>query len=187
MNSYCVYVKSKETLLLIGGARETLFDGLSPFGVWRYCMKENKWKEINELSFSLQSVTCVISANERYVLIAGGKKISDNLSFDISEYNYKIFALDISDDSGYKLRECTIKAPGIFSHIILMGGEIEDELLVIGWIKQLFKTKEFKDLSLPPIYIMKIIGLWYNQEELHWIGRKQHYVVGLNHILCSLK
>ena len=44
------------------------------------------------------------------------------------------------------------------------------------------------------MYIMKMIGLWYNQEELHWIRVEgpwndchDHYVITLNQILSSLK
>ena len=52
----------------------------------------------------------------------------------------------------------------------------------------LFAKKEFKGLRLPPIYILKIISLWYNQEEIHWIqnntqGNNDHYVLSVRHIL----
>ena len=100
----------------------------------------------------------------------------------------KILVLDIRDDNynNYKLIECKIKCPqeGCFG-IVRIGG-IENELLVIGWIKRLFKTKEFKNLVLPPMYLMKIVLLWYGQEMIHWFGQRTHYAIELRHILSSL-
>ena len=107
--------------------------------------------------------------------------------------------MDISDDDKYKLKECDIKIPKmpISPQKVSMGGGIENELLTIGWIKQCFKTKEFKNLILPPMYIMKMIGSWYNQEEVHFINHikiplpveikeTHHHVIKLEHILSSL-
>ena len=102
-----------------------------------------------------------LSANEKFVIIAGGNEVDNDMIHGDINYNDKLFVLDISDDNGYKLKESSIKPPNtLSSQMILMGGEIEDELLVIGWIKQLFETKEFKKILLPPMYIMKMIGLW---------------------------
>ena len=46
--------------------------------------------------------------------------------------------------------------------------DVKCEILIIGWIKELFRTKEFKDLILPPIYLLKMIALWHNEQMIHW-------------------
>ena len=183
-----IYIKSKQMLLLIGGhtclmvndAREK-----DAFGVWRFCLKKRKWEQLKEILLHLADVSCATSMNENFVIIAGGIKFRYDQHH---EYNDKIYVLDIRDDDNYRLREGTIKMP-YCSSIILMGGAIEDELLVIGWIKRLFKTKEFKHLSLPPMYLMKAMCLWYDQEEIHRFKHsdKSHHVMKLDHILSSLK
>ena len=193
-DTYCIYVKSKQVLLLIGGGTYNS-PNIRPFGIWKYCLKKKKWSQVKEVAFNLMDVRCALSANEKYVIIVGGGDETDGTVGMID--NDKIFVLDITDDNNYKLRECSIKIPNSQCYpspeIVLMGGEIEHELLVIGWIKKLFKTTEFKDLSLPPMYIMKMIGLWYNQEELHWIQhhwwnkRSDHYLMTLSQILSSLQ
>ena len=61
--------------------------------------------------------------------------------------------------------------------------------------RERFKTKELNNISLPPMYIMRMIGLWYNQEELHWIQHiingdnreTNHYAIKLKHIVASLE
>ena len=143
--AYCVYIESKEILLLIGGTKGSLLQHES-FGIWRYCLRKKEWMEIKAFSsFNLEYVKCALSANEKFVIIAGGTKISNDMSSDnilsAASINNKIFVLDISDDNDYKLRESAINSPTHLSAIVIMGGEIEYELLVIGWIKKLFKTK----------------------------------------------
>ena len=54
-----------------------------------------------------------------------------------------------------------------------MGG-IFDEYLVVGWIKELFKTNEFKHLSFPPMYLIQLIVKRYSEEEIHWMYHKAH-------------
>ena len=92
-------------------------------------MKENKWTEIEQLSFNLEYARCVLSAD------AGGGTVGGRT------HNDKIFVFDIGGDNEYKLKECTIKVLGIFPEIVLMGGEIKHELLVIGWIEKDLKQK----------------------------------------------
>ena len=73
-----------------------------------------------------------------------------------------------------------------------MGGRNKDnELLVIGWIKKLFQKKEMNHLLLPPMYFLKMIILWYDQESIYWIqytdSENSYYVITLEHILSALK
>ena len=134
-------------------------------------------------------VSSVLSANEEYIIISGGARATGGYDKDKSD---KIFVLDIRDETEYKLRECSIKAPKAgFNPIIRMGG-ISHKLLVIGWIKGLFKTKEFRNISLPPTYIMELILSWYFQEVIYWTenlcdgSERALYQIPVKHILSSL-
>ena len=128
-----------------------------------------------------------------FVIIGGGR---DKM------YNWvnKLHVLDIREDDEYKLVECDIKVPmDECFKIGGSGGGIKNEILVVGWIKEQFKKNEFKGLSLPPMYIMQLIALWYYQEmihcvELHCVELREkdenadnsHYCIKLKHILSSL-
>ena len=97
------------------------------------------------------------------------------------------------------MKESKITLPHIAPCIIITM-YVNCETLVIGWIKKLFANKEFKDLILPPIYLLKMISLWYDQEMVHWFtsettrccnfGNKQnvcyHQKIALKHILSNL-
>ena len=79
--SHCIYVESKEILLLIGGERGYTIQltnysmNAEPFGVWRYCLKEKKWTEMKKLSFNFKDVQCQLSADEKFIIITGGRKL----------------------------------------------------------------------------------------------------------------
>ena len=74
--------------------------------------------------------------------------------------------------------------------IVLRGGGVENEMLVIGWIRCLFKEGEFKNIQFLPMYLMKLICSWYSQEEVHWMGggykNNEHFVINVRHILNHL-
>ena len=115
--SECIYVKSKDILLSIGGYRD-FWTTCEPFGIWRYCLRKKKWTEMKKLSFNLEHVKCQLSANEKFIIIASGQELNTEVG------NEKIVVLDISDDNDYKLRECTLKIPKIaWQEMALMCGE----------------------------------------------------------------
>ena len=75
---------------------------------------------------------------------------------------------------------------------------LNDERIVIGYIEQLFKSKQFKNSAhnrisciLPPVYIMRYIAKWYSEETIHWVTKyrqnvdktKKHFAVSLKYIL----
>ena len=103
-----------------------------------------------------------------------------------------MFALDIRDDNKYELIECDIKLPSPGSCFIVALGGLMDEYLVIGWIKELFGTDNFKDVSFPPIEIAQMIRYWYNQEEIHWLRSitefnvHNHFSIDVGNVLKSL-
>ena len=183
-----VHVSSKQMILMIGGSDSCYYHNNDRYdeehkkrriGIWKFCLILQKWAKLQFIGpdFKQANVRCVLSLNEDFVIIAGGW--DRNL-----EKSDEIFVLDLRDDNHYKLKKSQIKCPqkGICD-LVRFGGGIQDELLVIGWIKDLFKTTDFKHLSLPPMYLMKMIQSWYNQEMIHWLQKNEHYAIKLKYIL----
>ena len=69
--------------------------------------------------------------------------------------------------------------------LVLIGGGLESEMLVVGWIGQLFETVEFKHLRLPPLYILLWIALWFSQEDLHCFDDwgYEHFVIAVKDLI----
>ena len=187
--SISIYVASKDVILLIGGMQ---WLGQKSVGIWRFDMKLNKWENmINGKDFIFYKVSATLSSNEHYVVVGGGKYFEKGEGVQESA---RMFVLNIDDESEYKLNECRICCPIGGVHNIVRTGGIKDEYLVVGWIKELFKTLKFKDLTLPPMYIMQLIAIRYNEEEIHWIEAMRkgdgsvasHYAIKLKHFLSGL-
>ena len=197
--SKCIYVKSKNILLLIGG-KDRLNKIKKGVGIWKFSLKFKKWYKICDgIKFKFHSVSVTLTANENYVIIAGGYYLANNKKNHIKYKilnNDKIYVLDIKNNNNnkYKLFKSTIKCPlSGNNNICRLGGEINNELLVIGWIRNLFKIKQFNNLIIPPMHIMKMIKNWYDQEMIHWLWKGQyidqkyqHYAINCKYILSSL-
>merc|ERR1712154_174279 len=171
-----LYIPCKDIILLIGGQGYRDY-GAKMVGIWRYFLKTKKWEKVSKFTFDYFNVSVTMTSNQHFVIIAGGYNI-DRVPND------KIFVLDIRDDNNYKLRKSGIISPlSGYQHIVRIGGGLRDEMLVIGWIRKMFKCAEFNDLSLPPTYIMQLISLWYNQEAVHFLTKScqlrksSHYVI----------
>ena len=93
-----VYVPSKSKILLIGGIDHTQDKMIR--NVRSYCMKSKKWRIIEEVNLEKYLVSTILTANEKYVIISGGKK---EKRIDGRCYTDDIYILDIRDDENYKL------------------------------------------------------------------------------------
>ena len=148
------------------------------YSIWIFNLNTNKWhqydKIINKYNFCI--LDAVLTYNEKFIIM-----INDDR---------KIYVMDITDDMDYKLSESSIKCP--FKHRIVnmwrSGGGIQDEILVCGWIRTLFKKPKFKDVQLIPIYIMQLISNWYSIELIHFVSCiNTHYAVNVKRILSNVK
>ena len=126
--------------------------------IWVFCLITKKWQKLKGLKYHFHAACCLTS-DEAYIIIAGFHEYSNIMN--------KWYVLDIRKDDEYKLKEYNIRVPldGKY-RIVRSGGGIQDGILVVGWIKQQFKCSEFENLSLPPMYMMQLIALWYQNEEM---------------------
>ena len=191
-----IYIQSRQIILLIGGYQQ---DGPNPFsaritpmGIQRFDLKINKWTKLKDLEFNY-CYSDGIQIGEDNVIIAAGKKIDYNGTNTKMITCNEIFILNINDELNYRLIKHKLTMPNIGEcHLVLMGGS-RDEILTIGWIKKLYKTKNFVNMELPPMSLQKMISEWYNQEMIHVfyntrMDRKKtkhncHYKINLKKIL----
>eukprot|EP01084_Bolivina_argentea_P218528 370815_1 len=164
-----IYVKSKQMILLIGGRDHCSSEKY--IGIWRFCLKTKKWKRMIQGNECKWYCVCALSANENYVIIS-------------PDSSGKMYVLTIENRDDFKLNICKIISPGIDGKIIRMGNVVNSNLLISSWIRKLFTTSEFEELILPPKYLMELIGLYYEQEMIHWMG-DSHYSIKLKDILKS--
>ena len=70
-------------------------------GIWKFCLKTQKWTKL--FDFDYKDVTATLSSNQNYLIIAGGY-----MKFG---QNNKIFVMDLTDETKYKLKQSKITLP----------------------------------------------------------------------------
>eukprot|EP01084_Bolivina_argentea_P218527 370814_1 len=180
VNPSMIYIKSKQMILLIGGRDHCSTEKYNCefIGIWRFCLKTNKWKQMIKGNKCQWYCVSTLSANGDYVIISTDTE------------NNGMYVLNVKNRDDFILNKCNIKCPGNNSNIIRMGNSINSNVVVTGWIRKLFETSEFEMLILPPKYLMEFIALYYEQEMIHWMGDVYdvncHYSIKLKDILKSI-
>ena len=190
ISGYCpeplvIYVSSKEIFISFMYKKGWQEDTAT--AVWTFNLTTKTWHQCHTMKDKVFTIrNAVLTRNEKFVII-------------IDEDN-KFYVMDIRDDIDYKLSECNIKPPleCPIANMVRTGGAIQDEILVHGWIKKLFKTSKFHNMQLPPNYIMKLISNWYSIQLIHIIYNPDrilkwcpqyhdHYAINVNDILSNAK
>eukprot|EP01084_Bolivina_argentea_P156706 273100_1 len=168
-NSSLVYVPSKNIIL-----------SMSNFNIWRYCLMRNKWTLIHEIKVNILPSMPILTSDENFTIFADSR-------------NNILYVLDIRDKNDYILTKTKVCHPRAYCMMARTGNKSKDNCIVIGWIKKLFKLKQFNKLQIPPFDIMQLIFRWYNSEMFHCIQRtkglkkrkKGHYGMDFKHIFSS--
>eukprot|EP01084_Bolivina_argentea_P249817 418350_1 len=178
-----IYIQSKHAMLLLG--RD--FTDIS----FIYSLKTGKRTQLRGFSGIVSVLdSAVLTHDEKYVIIPSWNKTFYALKIQFSQ-PAKI---------QYKLQKSSVRLPDGFRfsfvrqqfECVMVTGGWKDEILVIGYIKKLFNAQEFEPLTMPPIYIMKLISVWYMEEMLHLIAyndgsnEREHFAISVQHILSSL-
>eukprot|EP01084_Bolivina_argentea_P181832 313987_1 len=154
--SVCVKRKNMEVVLLFGG-----MDAMNSKGVdtiYKYDIIKKKWsKEKITLPNKLSQISCVLTQNKKYVILFGGV---------VDEYLYTddIYIYDIDNNRILKSRvNCPNKQHRYGSVILSDYSNIQSQLLICGYLRQVFKINNF------PLDVVSVIKLLFNAEYVHLI------------------
>ena len=185
-----LYLRSKKVIVCIGGDKENEDDF---FSVERDCYSKiyisnlgsNEWKMIQEKCPWKVTMAAVLTSDENHVIIAGIK--GDDEGDDI-------YVLNIKDLDNVTLSKSKIKCPKPGLHHLLKSGDIQrNELLVMGYIRNLFNSDEFHGATELPMEILMLIVKWHHNEMIHWIEwnskqkENEHYEISVSSILSNLE
>ena len=172
-----IYVKSKDIIFMIGG-----HDLESDWKLGIRICKANVWRKF-DLTYFYSYAATTLTQNEEYIIISGGHTNK--------ECNDCIYVIDIRNDKNYRIEQLHgIRVPKLQTahNIFSFRGGIKQQLLINGFVRNLFKLSEFQDLLFPPNDILQIVYNWYCVEEIHWIetgetNGNDHFTVELSHII----
>ena len=174
-SSSAIYVPSKEIVLLFGG-----MDAVNVLKkidyIFLYSLQTKEWKSIIN-DFNLYETRVILTRDEQNVIIVGGhdKNGAVNTIYNLDLHN--------SDKHEFVLKKCNnLHAPKPGKHhVIRTGGGIMDEMLVFGYIKQIYCLSQ-----VLPKALIKEIFHWYNTETLHWIQEghdSDHFAISVADVL----
>lgn len=167
----------------------------------KYCQVTKRWTEVKTMVNSIwdgkdhcfRFKNATLTSDETQVVILATEYRPNKPSrprimvMNMNDSNYSFWMSDIS---------CAAIAPPYEkidpTLIIRTGGGLRDEKLVIGWIRRLFASSQYKSLPLPPLYLMQMIAKWYSTEMIHALERSNysnyegHYALRLDVIRSSL-
>lgn len=155
--------------------------------VRNYCRVTRKWSTLSitwnledRHSFIFRNAT--LTSDEQQIIIFADEHLPNKRRF-----RSRIMALNM-DDSNYSFSVSDIPCTSIDPDCIMRtGGGLCDEKLVIGWIRILFGSSEYKGLAHPPLYLMQMIAKWYSREMIHAFHfNGKHYAIPLDVIRSTL-
>ena len=168
-----IHVASKNMILMIGGRPRVEKWEYRPMKVWRYHIAAGQWEQLRDIELKHFYWHCVLSADERYVII-------------MRKGSGSIYAMDITDDNDYKIWKSLKVTPqvtegcnGYHCSVAKTGGKGTTALLASGWIRgwRRFFPKE----------LTEIISGFCLDEMIHWMSPREHRVMQLSQILSGME
>ena len=169
----CVYIESRGQILTFGGNDY----GNQHRNIHKYSFYEDKWSKLPLESVRYSGFGCVVSMDERYVILFGIKDLAEQGGTG---------AIYVFDIERMKFNKSNIVCPQNYTdyHAVLMGNAIKDELLVHGWLKSEINKYEI----FLPQDMMKLIVRWSSIEWVHLLSKAQgHWKIPVDEIIRSIQ
>eukprot|EP01084_Bolivina_argentea_P178399 308377_1 len=165
--------------------------------LWQFCLNSGSCRKIGSLG-KKERISMMLTSDSRFVIIVAEDDAGIDIDYNldtITDYLYDaIYVMDTSKNE-YQLNKSTISCPkpGNYHTVIVHDG-LENELLVSGYIRNIYKAKTFQQYNDD---LIKEISKWYGTEMLHWIERifqwpviktdRAHYCIPIQNIISSVQ
>ena len=155
-----IYISNQRELLLLGGYKHDYdYSKFRLDTIYKYSLTNRKWTELDiKLPYDLCDFGCVITKDQRHVIIMGGKATDDDGHQYMCMEN--IFILDVMKMT---IGESKITLPFNRCKAIIMENKIENELLVNGFIR---KETDLGKMNIP-IAIISLCAGFHVVEYIH--------------------
>lgn len=163
------YIKHSESIIMFNDGE-----------ILQFSLNEKEWSKIifNKISgpriCSYDINQIIISSNQKYAIMIGPKGAS---TFSMTGNKFKhVRTLEFIDCDGnlIEFEGYAVSMNGIGS---------KNDILVHGYVKDIFKEQEFQTIQLPPTYLMNVIRDFHSAEIIHFFEEKMHYGVYLRDLI----
>lgn len=142
-----------------------------------------KWDKLSlKLPESMYDITCVVSEDEKYLIICG---CNSRKLYDVNRY--KIYIMEIKT---YRFKKCQVKQPkdiGNGMKFVLMNNGASNQILICGYLRniwRLFKNNNTRFISNDCI---KLIQSLYGDGDIYAIDQLgSHHTIKFNDLMSTL-
>jgi len=174
-----IHIESTNHLYLIGNDRHAGNE------LYRYSLDDDLWTVIratNQDRISLRSplhkasyAAINISRHEQYILVFGTTDERDCVTggLPVPHLSDRIVVYDVHRNA---FRKCSVKFPPFVRSVcfdsIIVRNRKEENLIMFGFIRRMYKSTEFKKVTVMPVDIIGYAAKWVAVEYVHVIEIK---------------
>lgn len=172
----CIYIPSRQEILMLGGSNSDK--------IWRYSIENNTWTclECKMPRNNLHSFGCVITNDDRYIIVFSGMSIVDDRHKEICS----IFVLDMKNMKWLDLSKSNVCPLKGAARAIIVPYREKDENVVSAYIR--FICDDKINIDQIPWGVLGIIDSMYGGDEkvhLFFERRSDHYAINVSDILSN--
>eukprot|EP01084_Bolivina_argentea_P310624 537546_1 len=167
----CIFhMKSRNSILMFGTDTVRNVDV-----IYEFSLENDEWHQWNVKLPTHIPIWCaaiLVSTDEKYIFFLGGD-LDDTVGTAVLTEMY-CDTISVFDFQNEILRDCSIKCPckGAFGSLVV-NNEEDDDLLVFGYVKELYGSGCFNDVQQMPHYLIQLIRNYVCNEFIHLI---QYYI-----------
>eukprot|EP01084_Bolivina_argentea_P139476 245366_1 len=174
-----VHIPSRNMLLLLGGYDAGAVECLDT--IWKYCLQQKKWEKLyTTLPSAMRNFGCIVTANEKYVIVFGGSTLS--LYNTLPENGIHVLDLDT-----FETFESKVKCPQqkVYNEYkaARVGNTKKQNIVICGFIRRCWSQPEFDNIMYPSDDIIKLMQIWYAFDDVHLMAPNgKHWKINISHI-----
>ena len=180
-NAIIFYIANTKQCIIINGNDASI--------LYLCSINDYEWKEyiLQDIPTGLHSFGCVMSLDERYILILGGRIPQPNGRSDKSTKDIWIIEMTPKvSQPEFNVMESQMKCPRPGQYFSCLMAN-EDDLVVDGYITKCWMLKEFTEKNIRNLSmdVMKIIKAYFGIGSVHLFDRSlgNHFKMGLTRML----
>ena len=143
---------------------------------------DGEWKKWDAKGIHFNS-HIICTAHEKYLIFLAGKE-KDRWEFIHAFITKSIFVYDMMNKT---LLKSPIETCENCCTVMMDRNEKGEDLLVFGYMNELWRTSEFRSMPLLPFYFIRLIKKWVCIERIYMYGTDKVYMINVDIIIQSVK
>ena len=175
-----VYVRSQSKLLLFGGCAD--FNLLDT--IYSFCLLTFKWTKLRiRLPTELRNASCILSGNEKFILIIGGEVERNG----VSKPNKEIYVMDVRT---FHFRKSHLNLSALCKGEMVGCTSMDNtkfhEMVICAYLRLIWLSLKRKNMRFMSVDCIRVILSYYGDGDIYILNKEgAHRKVDLDDILYA--